>query len=252
MSRHSSKWAKPRSSRRVAPRSSQTVVREQIREEAPVMADEHKRGAARIEIALQPFDGREVEMVGRLVEQQNVGRRRQRARERCAARFAAREMRRVFLAGRGPSSSSKLARDVRVVGRLQAGFDIGERRGVAGKVRLLRQVAHQRARLHEDACRCRARPGRRRSSDSVDLPEPLRPTSDTRSPVETERSAPDNKGVPPKVSAMPVNCKRGGGAIFWGLSLFLPLVRRYVGSDSRPAPIASRREVQGERPAVKD
>ena len=71
----------------------------QRREEAPVVADDHQRGAAGIEIALQPFDGGEVEMIGRLVEQQDIGRWRQHARERGAARFAAGEMRRVFLAG---------------------------------------------------------------------------------------------------------------------------------------------------------
>jgi hypothetical protein len=37
---------------------------------------------------------------------------------------------------------------------------------------------------------------------SVDLPEPLRPTSDTRSPGETVSSALVRSGAPPKVSAM--------------------------------------------------
>ena len=60
------------------------------------MADDDQRGAAAVELALQPFDGGEVEMIGRLVEQQDVRLRRQRARERGAARFAAGEMRRVF------------------------------------------------------------------------------------------------------------------------------------------------------------
>ena len=51
----------------------------QRRKKAPVMADDHQRGAARVEIALQPLDGGEVEMVGRLVEQQDIRRRRQHA-----------------------------------------------------------------------------------------------------------------------------------------------------------------------------
>ena len=79
----------------------------QRREEAPVVADDHQRGAPRVELALQPFDGGEVEMIGRLVEQQDVGRRRQHAGERGAARFAAGEMRRVFLRRSGPSCSSR-------------------------------------------------------------------------------------------------------------------------------------------------
>ena len=53
----------------------------------------------RVELALQPFDGRQVEMVGRLVEQQDVGLGRQHARQRGAARLAARELRRVLVAG---------------------------------------------------------------------------------------------------------------------------------------------------------
>ena len=69
------------------------------RQETPVVADDHQRGAPRSEIALQPFDRGQVEMVGRLVEQQDIGRGRQHARERSAARFAAGEMRRMLLAG---------------------------------------------------------------------------------------------------------------------------------------------------------
>ena len=120
----------------------------QRRQKAPVVADDHQRGAAGVEIALQPFDGGEVEMIGRLVEQQDIGRRRQHARERDAARFAARQMRGVFRAGEA-EFLEQMARDVGIVGRLEAGFDIGQRRGKAGEVRLLRQVAHHGARLHE-------------------------------------------------------------------------------------------------------
>src|SRR5581483_8597206 len=44
----------------------------QVGEEAAVVADYHERRAAAFELALQPFDGGEVEMVGWLVEQKNV------------------------------------------------------------------------------------------------------------------------------------------------------------------------------------
>ncbi len=53
----------------------------QRREEAPVVADDHQRRAAGVEIALQPFDGGEIEMIGRLVKQQDIGRRRQNVRQ---------------------------------------------------------------------------------------------------------------------------------------------------------------------------
>ena len=69
------------------------------REKAPVVADDYQCGAAGIEVALQPFDRGQVEMIGRLVEQQDIGRRRQHARERGTARFAAGEMGRVFVTG---------------------------------------------------------------------------------------------------------------------------------------------------------
>src|SRR5439155_10816516 len=47
---------------------------------------------------------------------------------------------------------------------------------------------------------------------SVDLPEPLRPIRQTRSPDDTDNSTPDNSGVPPKVSRISFNWI-GGGAI---------------------------------------
>ena len=45
----------------------------QVAEETAVVADQHQGRAPRVELALEPLDGRQVEMVGRLVEQQDVG-----------------------------------------------------------------------------------------------------------------------------------------------------------------------------------
>ena len=102
----------------------------------------------RRQLVLQPFDGRQIEMVGRLVEQQHVGRGRQHARERGAARLAAREVRGI-LAAVEAELFEQIARRVGIVAGPEAGLDIGERRGEAGEVRLLRQVAHGGAGLHE-------------------------------------------------------------------------------------------------------
>ncbi len=121
----------------------------QRREEAPVVADDHQCGTACIEVALQPFDGGEIEVIGRLVQQQDIGRRRQDARKRCPARFPAGQVRRVFLTGEA-EFFQEIASGVGIVARPQASLDIGQRRRKAGKVRLLRQVAHQRAGLNED------------------------------------------------------------------------------------------------------
>jgi hypothetical protein len=48
---------------------------------------------------------------------------------------------------------------------------------------------------------------------SVDLPEPLRPTSASRSPGWTTRSSPSKSGAPPKVSAMSESCRSGAGGM---------------------------------------
>ena len=88
-------------------------------------------------------------MVGRLVEQKDVGRRRQHARERGAARLTARQLRRIFRAGKA-ELLQEIAREYGVVARPEPGLDIGKRRGKAGEIRLLRQIAHDRPRLHED------------------------------------------------------------------------------------------------------
>ena len=121
----------------------------QRRKKAAVMADDHQRGAPRIEVALQPFDRGQVEMIGRLVEQQDVGRWRQHACERGAARFAAGQMRRVFLAGKA-KLLQQMAGNIAVVGWLEAGLDIGQRGRKTGEVRLLRQIAHQSTGLDEN------------------------------------------------------------------------------------------------------
>ena len=48
---------------------------------------------------------------------------------------------------------------------------------------------------------------------SVDLPEPLRPIRQTRSPDDTDSSTPDNSGVPPKVSLISFNWISGGAIV---------------------------------------
>ena len=45
----------------------------------------------------------------------------------------------------------------------------------------------------------------------VDLPEPLRPTRQTRSPAATASPAPANRGVNPKVRLMSCSSSKGGG-----------------------------------------
>ena len=83
--------------------------------------------AAAAEFAFQPFDGRQVEMVGGLVEQQDVGLGRQHAGQRGAAGLAAGQARGIFVAGQA-ELFEQVAGAIVVVARAEAGLDIGERR----------------------------------------------------------------------------------------------------------------------------
>src|SRR5215470_9083156 len=67
----------------------------------------------------------------------------------------------------------------------------------------------------------------------VDLPEPLRPTRQIRSPAATARPAPDNSGAAPKVSSM--SCSRSNG----GTSQPLPLWLEPKPSRARVAALAA-------------
>src|SRR5437588_7884015 len=61
----------------------------------------------------------------------------------------------------------------------------------------------------------------------VDLPEPLRPTRQIRSPVATARPAPDSSGATPKVRAM--SCSRSNGGTLQPRALCLAPNRREPG-----------------------
>src|SRR5207244_11904739 len=54
---------------------------------------------------------------------------------------------------------------------------------------------------------------------SVDLPEPLRPIRQTRSPDDTDSSTLDSSGVPPNVSLISFNWISGGAIVHFNLDL---------------------------------
>ena len=85
-------------------------------QQAAVVADQHDAGAGGGEFLLQPLDGGEVEVVGRLVQQQEVGRGGHGAGEGGAAGLAAGEMRRVFVPREAEAVEKGLAA-VRVIAR---------------------------------------------------------------------------------------------------------------------------------------
>ena len=70
----------------------------EIGKKAPVMADQHQRRSQRFQLAFEPFDGGQVEVVCRFVEQENVGHRRQRSRQGAAPGFATGEGRGILAA----------------------------------------------------------------------------------------------------------------------------------------------------------
>jgi len=82
------------------PRSSQIGGARDALEQPAVVADQDDTGAHPGQLALQPLDTGQVEMVGRLVQQQDVGRGSQHAGQGGAACLAARKSRGVFLAGK--------------------------------------------------------------------------------------------------------------------------------------------------------
>jgi hypothetical protein len=99
------------------------------------MADNDERRTPAAELAFQPFDGGEIEMVGGLVQQQDIGRGRQHTGQRGAAGLPP-----EICAG-SSSPWAELFQDVpgliMVVAGAEAGFDIGQRGGEAFKIRLL-------------------------------------------------------------------------------------------------------------------
>ena len=110
------------------------------------MADQHHGRAHGIEFGLQPFDDGQVEMVGRLVEQQDIGLGGQYACQSGTAALAARQGFRIFGAGQA-ERAQQILRAILVITRPETRFDIIKRGGIGGQVRLLRQIAQSGAGL---------------------------------------------------------------------------------------------------------
>ena len=114
-------------------------------QEGAVMADEHQRAGESQQQLFQPLDGGQIEMVGRLVQQQQVGVAGQRSRQGCAPALAARKLGRVART----IEAETIEQGCHPVGRRAIGrHEIGER-AKAGEVRLLRQHADGKPRLDE-------------------------------------------------------------------------------------------------------
>ena len=122
------------------------------REERAVVADDEDRAVIVGEVALEPLDRRQVEVVGRLVEQQHVRLADQRAGERGAPGLAAGQVREQ------PRPVKLQARQhgiepVPFAVIPQAFRNVALHRRVAGDGRFLRQVSDGRAGLDEALAR---------------------------------------------------------------------------------------------------
>ncbi len=112
----------------------------QIFQKAPVMADQDQCAPARFQFAFQPFDGAHIQMIGGLVQQQDIRTRRQRPRQGGAARFAAREGGGILVAAQA-QIAQQVEGAVGVFMRVQPGLDIVAGGGIAAQVGFLRQIA---------------------------------------------------------------------------------------------------------------
>ncbi len=137
-------------------------------------------------------------MVGRLVEQQDVGFRRHHLGKRCASRFAAGKVVGLLLAGQA-EMIEQVGNAMRVVGRAETGLDISPHGGEAFHVGRLRQIADRGGRLAEHLAVLRLdHTGRDLQQRSTCRNRCGRPARSCR-PAEADSAAPSSSGVPPKV-----------------------------------------------------
>ena len=110
------------------------------------MADHDDGRTNAAQFRLQPLDGRQIQMVGRLIQQQNVGLRRQYPGQGGAPAFAAGQMRRCFIALQA-KLVQQIGRPVRIIARRQARQHIGHDIRIAGQIGFLGQITYRDARL---------------------------------------------------------------------------------------------------------
>ena len=91
------------------------------------MADQHDPGAQRTQLALQPLDRRQVEVIGRLVEQQQVRRGGECPRQRRPPGLAAGQPGRCLVSGQAQRLQHRL-RTIFLVRVVQPGDHVVEHR----------------------------------------------------------------------------------------------------------------------------
>ncbi len=159
-------------------------------EKRSVVRHEHECAAVGVQIRLEDAHRREIEMVRRFVEQQQVGLGNHRAREHQPVLLSAgqsrrspdrtRRLRRCRVRRAAPPRAS--ARSVCASGSpFEHGVDDAQRRAIsAGRNCSTRPIFRPRVKMISPASGARAAA---RKSSSVDLPQPLWPTRPTRAPT---------------------------------------------------------------------
>ena len=104
------------------------------------MTDENQRGPHLRQFVFEPFDGGQIEMIGRFVEQKNIGRWGKHAHQRRAARFAAGNPIGFFIAGQ-PEPAQQIGDAMRIVARTKSGMRIVGNGCETAEVRLLLQIS---------------------------------------------------------------------------------------------------------------
>ena len=132
----------------------------QVGEQALVVADESERRPAAGEARLQPLDRDQIEVVGRLVEQQDLGFGAKRPDQSRPSRFSAGKTSRIG-DGIEPQLGQHRSRLIRVVEFAESRQHIVERGPEARNVRLLGQIGEAGGRLDESGSTIRRRLSRR-------------------------------------------------------------------------------------------
>ncbi|MNU97814.1 hypothetical protein D3C71_879020 [compost metagenome] len=123
-------------------------------EKTAVVRNQHQRAARLLQIALKPFDGRQIQMVGGFVQHQDIGFRRHHAGKGRTSRLTAGKACRMFLP-REAEMLKKIGDAVGIVTWPEPRFGISLNRVVTDKVRRLFQITDGRGRMPENLTRLR-------------------------------------------------------------------------------------------------
>ncbi len=185
---------------RVARVQLQDARRDPLQEQPIVRHRDGRRSVGARQQRLQPLDALDVQVVRRLVQQQQVGAPRQLAPQRDALLPAARQRRDRRFGRHGVAGASGQRQSRQDVVRRALGrpfLDGGANGRVVREPRHLLQQRHAQPALARHGRRDRANAGRPGSAAASTCPAPFGPMSPIRSPSDTVKLTPSNRGRTP-------------------------------------------------------